>query len=61
VLNLIRNLQAGHGFAARLISHDLAAARYVWDCIAVMLRGEIAEAAPARDFYGTPSPPIAVP
>ncbi|MFX0546669.1 ATP-binding cassette domain-containing protein [Roseovarius sp. S1116L3] len=57
VLNLIRDLQADHGFAALFISHDLAATRYVSDRIAVMLRGEIVEAAPARDFYGTPSHP----
>ncbi|MFX0540485.1 ATP-binding cassette domain-containing protein [Roseovarius sp. S4756] len=57
VLNLIRDLQADHGFAAMFISHDLAATRYVSDRIAVMLRGEIVEAAPAEDFYGTPSHP----
>ncbi|SEK67856.1 peptide/nickel transport system ATP-binding protein/oligopeptide transport system ATP-binding protein [Roseovarius nanhaiticus] len=57
VLNLIRDLQADHGFAALFISHDLAATRYVSDRIAVMLKGEIVEAAPAEDFYGTPSHP----
>jgi ABC-type glutathione transport system ATPase component len=57
VLNLIRDLQADHGFAALFISHDLAATRYVSDRIAVMLGGEIVEDAPAEDFYGTPSHP----
>jgi ABC-type glutathione transport system ATPase component len=57
VLNLILDLQADHGFGALFISHDLAATRYVSDRIAVMLRGEIVEAAPAADFYGTPSHP----
>ncbi len=57
VLNLIRDLQGQHGFAALFISHDMAATRYVCDRIAVMLKGEIVEAAPTADFYGTPSHP----
>ncbi|PVA11992.1 ABC transporter ATP-binding protein [Pelagivirga sediminicola] len=57
VLNLIRDLQQDHGFAALFISHDMAATRYVSNRIAVMLKGEIVELSPARDFYGTPSHP----
>jgi ABC-type glutathione transport system ATPase component len=57
VLNLIRALQAEHGFGALFISHDLAATRYVSHRIAVMYRGEIVEVAPARRFYGRPQHP----
>lgn len=57
VLNLIRDLQQRHGFAALFISHDLAATRYVCQRIAVMQRGEIVEVAPSRRFYDAPDHP----
>ncbi len=57
ILNLIKRLQAEHGFAALFISHDLAATRYLCHRIAVMLRGEIVEVAPARAFYDRPDHP----
>ncbi len=56
-LNLIRDLQAEHGFGALFISHDLAATRYVSDRIAVMLEGQIVEEGPAARFYQTPEHP----
>ena len=57
VLNLIRDLQAKLGFAALFISHDMAATRYVCHRIAVMLKGEVVESAPAETFYGMPEHP----
>jgi ABC-type glutathione transport system ATPase component len=54
ILNLVRRLQAEHGFAALFISHDLAATRYVSHRVAVMRQGEIVEVAPAAAFYGEP-------
>jgi ABC-type glutathione transport system ATPase component len=57
ILNLIRDLQQEHGFAALFISHDLAATRYVSDRIAVMRAGEFVEVAPAARFYATPEHP----
>ncbi|GAB3716219.1 ATP-binding cassette domain-containing protein [Nocardiopsis oceani] len=54
ILNLIRDLQEQHGFAALFISHDLAAVRYLAHRVAVMLSGEIVEAAPTRVFYDRP-------
>jgi ABC-type glutathione transport system ATPase component len=53
-LNLIRDLQAEHGFGALFISHDLAATRYVSRRIAVMRQGEIVELAPRERFYAQP-------
>ena len=53
-LNLIRDLQAEHGFGALFISHDLAATRYVSRRIAVMRQGEIVELAPRERFYAEP-------
>ncbi|WP_232665344.1 ATP-binding cassette domain-containing protein [Pseudonocardia sp. TRM90224] len=55
ILNLIRDLQEAHGFAALFISHDLGAVRYVADRIAVMRRGEIVETADAAVFYERPA------
>ncbi|HUR89283.1 MAG TPA: ATP-binding cassette domain-containing protein [Ramlibacter sp.] len=57
ILNLIRDLQAQHGFAALFISHDLAATRYISHRIAVMRAGAFVEVAPAAQFYGTPDHP----
>ena len=57
VLNLIRELQAEHGFGALFISHDLAATRYVCHRIAVMRHGAIVEEGPSARFYGTPEHP----
>jgi ABC-type glutathione transport system ATPase component len=51
ILNLIRRLQAEHGFAALFISHDLAATRYAADRIVVMRHGEIVDDGTAESFY----------
>jgi ABC-type glutathione transport system ATPase component len=57
ILNLVRDLQGQHAFAALFISHDLAATRYVSHRIAVMRGGELVETAPARIFYERPAHP----
>ena len=57
VLNLIKDLQHQHGFAALFISHDLAATRYVAHRIAVMYAGALMETGPAELFYRTPQHP----
>jgi ABC-type glutathione transport system ATPase component len=57
VLNLIRDLQHEHRFAAVFVSHDLRAVRYVADRIAVVQAGGIAEVATAAEFYEAASHP----
>ncbi|GAB3600332.1 hypothetical protein GCM10027408_26320 [Microbacterium tumbae] len=57
ILNLIRDLQQEHSFAALFISHDLAAVRYISHHVAVMRAGEIVEHAPTAVFYDLPSHP----
>ena len=57
ILNLIKDIQAAHAFAALFISHDLAAVRYVAHRVAVMLDGDILEIAPSELFYGRPEHP----
>ena len=54
VLNLIRDLQTKHRFAALFISHDIAATRYLSHRIAVMRDGEIVETGPRERFYAEP-------
>ncbi|NRQ39477.1 ABC transporter ATP-binding protein [Nonomuraea sp. NN258] len=54
ILELIRELQAAHGFGALFISHDLGAVRRVADTIAVMRLGEVLESAPAAEFFDRP-------
>ena len=54
VLNLIRDLQAEHGFGALFILHDLPVTRYLCHRIAVMREGEIVEIGPSERFYGRP-------
>lgn len=57
ILNLIKRLQAEVGFAALFISHDIAAARYVSNRVAVMHRTEIVEIAASADLYHSASHP----
>jgi ABC-type glutathione transport system ATPase component len=57
VLNLIKDLQHKHRFAALFISHDIAAVRYIAHHIAVARHGKIVETGPTSHFYGTPEHP----
>jgi len=57
ILNLIKRLQAEVGFAALFISHDIAAARYVSQRVAVMHKTEIVEIADSGDLYHSASHP----
>lgn len=57
ILNLMRDLQQRHGFAALFISHDLAATRYVSTRIAVMRSGELVEVGETARFYALPHHP----
>ena len=51
ILNLIKALQAEHGFGAVFISHDLAATRYVARRILVLRNGSIEHEGDAESFY----------
>ncbi|VTZ26862.1 Uncharacterized ABC transporter ATP-binding protein YejF [Methylocella tundrae] len=54
ILRLLQDLQAAHGLAFVLISHDLAAVRAMADEIAVMKDGRIVEQGPARAILEHP-------
>ena len=54
ILALLADLQAAHGLAYLLISHDLALVRAFADDIAVMQDGRIVEHGPAADLLAAP-------
>ncbi len=51
VLNLMKRLQAEHGMASVVISHDLAVVKYVSDRIGVMYLGKLVELGTGDDIY----------
>ena len=57
VLELMLDLKRRHGLTYLFITHDLAAAKFVCDRIAIMYLGRIVEIGPARDIYSDPKHP----
>ena len=57
VLNLLGRLRRELGIAMLFVTHDLAAARFVADRIAVMYLGPIVEIGPADEVASNPSTP----
>jgi oligopeptide/dipeptide ABC transporter ATP-binding protein len=57
ILNLLKRLQEQLGMAYLIISHDLAAARYLATRLAVMYAGRLVETGDCDAVYGTPLHP----
>ncbi len=57
ILNRLVTLQRDFGFAYLLITHNVAAVRYVADRVAVMYLGKLAEVGPVRDVLEHPMHP----
>jgi peptide/nickel transport system ATP-binding protein len=57
VLNLLATLKRDRGLAILLITHDLAAARYLADRILVLYRGRVVEDGPSRALLESPAHP----
>jgi len=57
ILNLLKRLQDQLGMAYLIISHDLAAARYLATRLAVMYAGRLVETGDCDAVYGTPLHP----
>jgi len=57
VLNLMKRLQAEHGMASIVISHDLAVVKYLADRIGVMYLGKLVEIGAGSDIYQRPAHP----
>jgi oligopeptide/dipeptide ABC transporter ATP-binding protein len=57
ILNLLKHLQEKLGLAYVIISHDLAAARYLATRLAVMYAGKLVETGACEAVYGEPLHP----
>jgi len=57
VLNLLAQLKRDRGLAIILITHDLAAARYLADRILVLYQGRVVEDGPSRALIESPAHP----
>lgn len=57
VLDLLRELQATHGLAILLITHDMSVVAKVADDVAVMYAGRIVERAPVAELFRDPRHP----
>jgi len=57
VLNLLQDLRRELGMSVMFVTHDLAAARFISDRIAVMYLGQIVEVAPTEDLINNPQHP----
>jgi oligopeptide/dipeptide ABC transporter ATP-binding protein len=57
ILNLLKHLQEKLGLAYVIISHDLAAARYLATRLAVMYAGKLVETGACEGVYGEPLHP----
>lgn len=57
ILNLMKSLQRELGISYIFITHNLSAARFICDRIAVMYLGKIVEIAQRKELYQSPSHP----
>jgi peptide/nickel transport system ATP-binding protein len=57
VLNLLDDLRTTDDIATMYITHDIASARYLADCVVVMYAGQIVESGPAEQITDTPAHP----
>ena len=57
VLNLLQHLRRELGMSVMFVTHDLAAARFIADRVAVMYLGEIVEFGPAAEVVDSPVHP----
>jgi oligopeptide/dipeptide ABC transporter ATP-binding protein len=57
ILDLLRELQAAHGMALLLITHDLGVVAEMADRVVVMYAGRVVEEAPVADLFAAPQHP----
>lgn len=57
VLNLIAELKRELGFAAMIVTHNLAMIRHVSDRLAIMYLGRLVETGPTQDVFDAPMHP----
>jgi peptide/nickel transport system ATP-binding protein len=57
VLNLLDDLRSHDNLATLYVTHDIASARYLADCIVVMYAGQVVESGPAEKITDEPAHP----
>jgi peptide/nickel transport system ATP-binding protein len=57
VLNLVSELQRELGFAAMIVTHNLAMIRHVSDRLAIMYLGRLVETGPTQEVFAAPKHP----
>ena len=57
VLNLLDDLRSNENLATMYVTHDIASARYLADCIMVMYAGQVVESGPATRITDEPAHP----
>ncbi len=57
VLNIMKDLQRGHGLTYLFISHNLAVVRHVADDVGVMYLGRLVEVSPKKTLFSAPRHP----
>jgi peptide/nickel transport system ATP-binding protein len=57
VLNLLDDLRRDENLATMYVTHDIASARYLADCIVVMYAGQVVESGPATQITDAPAHP----
>lgn len=57
ILNLLKNLQRKLGLSFMVISHDLAAVKYISDTVGVMYLGKLVEVMMGKDLFSRPLHP----
>ncbi|PSJ52706.1 oligopeptide/dipeptide ABC transporter ATP-binding protein [Pseudaminobacter soli (ex Li et al. 2025)] len=57
VLNLVGELQREQGFAAMIVTHNLAMIRHVSDRLAIMYLGRLVETGPTQEVFAAPKHP----
>jgi peptide/nickel transport system ATP-binding protein len=57
VLNLLDDLRTNENLATMYVTHDIASARYLADCIVVMYAGQVVESGPATEITDAPAHP----
>lgn len=57
IINLLKDLQAEHGFGILFITHDLSLVEAISDRVVIVYLGEVVETGPTQQVFGAPRHP----
>lgn len=57
IINLLKDLQAQHGFGILFITHDLSLVEAISDQVVIVYLGEVVESGPTEEVYSRPQHP----